>query len=368
MAQRNLPELPYEIISAHILPRLPVKSLMRFKSVCKSWLRRIEDKAFVHAHYSMSKQKPLLLYDAFASPHLPPKLYSLLDKHNPSFKTIPSQLFPLRSFRIQSICRGLICLEGSYPPHQIQLINIATGRFLPLPHSSTACLCNSVYHLLYDPSLSAFKLLHMFHDQGEIFTVGRDRSWRKIPDTAEGLVFVRSGDLRQPNVNGVFHWINKCYDCSYDYHEESITAFNVVDETVNEMASPKTCPDQDKTCWKLHKACLDEVGGFLNYLHLGRCCDSLDVWVLKDYAGQVWIKEYSVAVSFIPRKLRKGQFKMVRTGAAGEEVLIVAANRGVSLMASFNLLSQTFHEFRGEGFALEATFHMFMYEGSLYGN
>ncbi|CAN6450285.1 unnamed protein product [Victoria cruziana] len=367
MVQRNLPELPPEFISDQILTRLPVKSLMRFKSVCKSWLQGIEDASFVHAHYSMSKQKPLLLCHSFAPPYPPPVLYSPLDKRDPSYVTLPSRLSLVRSFRIHSICRGLVCIEDSSTPHQIHLFNIATGRFLPLPRSATACLCNSVYHLLYDPSLDAFKLLHMFHDQGEIFTVGRDRSWRQLRDTAAGLFFVRSGDLRQPNANGAFHWINKCSDCCCD-HEETISAFNVEDETVGEFASPRTCPDQDYSSRKLHKTCLDEVGGFLNYLHLGGRCDTLDVWVLKDYAGEVWIKQYSVAVAFIPRHLQNGQIKMARIGGAGEEVLVAATKLGASFMASFNLSSQIFHDFRDEGFVLEDGSHVLLYEESLYWN
>jgi hypothetical protein len=44
------PELSEEIIVEEILVRLPVKSLVRFKSVCKAWRATISDPIFIRAH------------------------------------------------------------------------------------------------------------------------------------------------------------------------------------------------------------------------------------------------------------------------------------------------------------------------------
>ncbi|CAD6271462.1 unnamed protein product [Miscanthus lutarioriparius] len=51
------PELSEEIIVEVILVRLPVKSLVRFKSVYKAWRATISDPIFIHAHLRHSATK-----------------------------------------------------------------------------------------------------------------------------------------------------------------------------------------------------------------------------------------------------------------------------------------------------------------------
>ncbi|KAH0652478.1 hypothetical protein KY289_030156 [Solanum tuberosum] len=43
-------------ITFNILLKLNVKSLLRFKCVCKSWCSLIEDPQFIKQHYDMSKK------------------------------------------------------------------------------------------------------------------------------------------------------------------------------------------------------------------------------------------------------------------------------------------------------------------------
>ncbi|GLT81485.1 hypothetical protein SLA2020_528680 [Shorea laevis] len=50
-----LPSLPDEIIFESILTRLPVKSLVRFRCVCKSWRSSISDPRFIQNHLSLAK-------------------------------------------------------------------------------------------------------------------------------------------------------------------------------------------------------------------------------------------------------------------------------------------------------------------------
>ncbi|KAM1154929.1 hypothetical protein EV1_025653 [Malus domestica] len=50
-------QLPYEIVE-EILLQLPMKSLLRFRSVCKSWLALISDPKFVKSHLLIRSTKP----------------------------------------------------------------------------------------------------------------------------------------------------------------------------------------------------------------------------------------------------------------------------------------------------------------------
>ncbi|XP_026377562.1 putative F-box protein At1g32420 [Papaver somniferum] len=52
-----------DILVCEILSRFPVKSLMRFKCVCKRWLQVIEDDShFIDLHLYRSKTRPSLFY------------------------------------------------------------------------------------------------------------------------------------------------------------------------------------------------------------------------------------------------------------------------------------------------------------------
>ena len=65
----SLPILPYEIV-VDVLSRLPVKSLMRFQCVCKSFKSLITDPSFAkkHLHASATRHQRFLLN--FSSPTL----------------------------------------------------------------------------------------------------------------------------------------------------------------------------------------------------------------------------------------------------------------------------------------------------------
>ncbi|KAM0003099.1 putative F-box domain-containing protein [Helianthus debilis subsp. tardiflorus] len=51
--------IPFEIQS-EIMNMLPVKSLLRFRSICKSWKSLIESSDFI-AHHSSQQQRHLLV-------------------------------------------------------------------------------------------------------------------------------------------------------------------------------------------------------------------------------------------------------------------------------------------------------------------
>ncbi|XP_048561113.1 F-box/LRR-repeat protein At2g43260-like [Triticum urartu] len=55
----RLPYLPLELVAAHILLRLPVETLLRFRCVCKAWRDAVDDASFRRAH--LRRQKPCLL-------------------------------------------------------------------------------------------------------------------------------------------------------------------------------------------------------------------------------------------------------------------------------------------------------------------
>ncbi|PHT85254.1 hypothetical protein T459_07360 [Capsicum annuum] len=103
-----------------ILARVPVKSLLRFKSVCKAWNVMISDNEFRRTHRDQSKalgREKLLLHKYYA------KFYNdkfeFRDLETSKLVTIATQVFPPEKFRkaiVSCSCGGLLLLKnpGAY--------------------------------------------------------------------------------------------------------------------------------------------------------------------------------------------------------------------------------------------------------------
>ncbi|KAK9940237.1 hypothetical protein M0R45_016907 [Rubus argutus] len=57
----TLPELPDEMTCFYILPRLPGKSLMRFRCLCKSWSALTRNPSFIETHWNFNSNKKTYL-------------------------------------------------------------------------------------------------------------------------------------------------------------------------------------------------------------------------------------------------------------------------------------------------------------------
>ncbi|KAI5680142.1 hypothetical protein M9H77_01369 [Catharanthus roseus] len=205
--------LPEEMIF-EILTRLPVKSLMRFKSVSKSWNSIIAHPSLADAHRSRSPSpnRALLIMDTdpsltFAGRESPSHFfYADLNKvyKKKGSSTVDVSLHlsvpeNLKYFGVTNIVNGLVCF---YKRNVSKMLNIATREIVDLPDSNYAYK-HCVYHLGFDPADKSYKLLKIcpvyedFDDDDEAFeedeilpvrnleceilTLGKDNSWRIIP-------------------------------------------------------------------------------------------------------------------------------------------------------------------------------------------
>ncbi|KAM0009921.1 putative F-box domain-containing protein [Helianthus debilis subsp. tardiflorus] len=107
--------IPFEI-QMEIMKRFPVKSLIQFRSVSKSWKSLIDSSDFVKL-YSGRQQHLLLRYDLQYKLEEPEYVSIVDDDTFPGHKvspTIPVQLNNLESSRIIGKSHGLLCLYGYY--------------------------------------------------------------------------------------------------------------------------------------------------------------------------------------------------------------------------------------------------------------
>ncbi|MFS7965903.1 putative F-box domain-containing protein [Helianthus anomalus] len=112
--------IPLEI-QAEIIERIPVKSLLQFRSVSKAWKSLIDSSDFIN-HYSSQQQH--LLVRSVRYDHLEkflfskPKYVSIVDDdtfpHQRVSLTLPLFVNMLQSHRIIGNSHGLLCLYGCY--------------------------------------------------------------------------------------------------------------------------------------------------------------------------------------------------------------------------------------------------------------
>ncbi|KAM7522456.1 hypothetical protein LguiA_012358 [Lonicera macranthoides] len=69
----DLPYLPEDLLIDEILPRMPVKSLLQFKCVCKKWYNLIESPNFIRTHFNHPKNQTRLLVCHYIHGSIVPK-------------------------------------------------------------------------------------------------------------------------------------------------------------------------------------------------------------------------------------------------------------------------------------------------------
>ncbi|XP_027352690.1 F-box protein At5g07610-like [Abrus precatorius] len=190
---------------SEILLRLPAKSLLQLKCVCKQWLTLISDPNFCHSH-SLHNSTPCALLLSYShnlyvlplTPTSPTRLLSLDFLNRPHLSVVRS-------------CNGLLLCHSN---STYFVCNPTTRKFhtltLPSPHQPRAL------YLAFDPSTSPhYQLLSLqtLHSQNShqvpcVFHVysSKTRSWThpQASFTAPSEIITASGVY----CKGAIHWCN----------------------------------------------------------------------------------------------------------------------------------------------------------------
>ncbi|KAL3515944.1 hypothetical protein ACH5RR_022846 [Cinchona calisaya] len=239
--------LPVDVVF-EILSRLPVKTLIRFTLVCKSWSSLIRNPEFLAARQrytglSRCNEKRLFLYIKGNS-------YALISDehaHEQLTGTFPAGLFC--SEILGRSCNGLVCLKMTYNKAKtgIFLWNPLIQKFKALdtfPYMYTYddddCF---LYGLGYHEPCKDHRVVRVsFTEKSkknkvDIYSMSTD-SWR----TVEGArVPRRFGKQLYPSglyLNGAVHWLTKKRVEDYLEFLKSIVSFNFIEETFHDMVLP----------------------------------------------------------------------------------------------------------------------------------
>ncbi|XP_026419402.1 putative F-box protein At4g38870 [Papaver somniferum] len=219
-----------------ILVRLPVKSLLQVKRVCKHWRTVVQDPYFVGLHYIRSKACPKLLI--FVSRNIGRLLFSvdlveggvLVDQMKVE---LPCDHDPVQ---ILNPVNGLVCFIDFmgkvliYNPRTRDKTNWIGSRVWEEEKRRNS----PIYGFGFDSNTKEHKVVCLWQSTGvgykigandvcEVLTIGQN-TWRKIDDIPP---YKAHGELVY--VNGAVYWLStyNYFDVSTCVDAKSIVAFDV---------------------------------------------------------------------------------------------------------------------------------------------
>ncbi|XP_058187769.1 F-box protein At1g11270-like [Rhododendron vialii] len=331
-------EMPEDVLML-ILSRLPVKSLLRFKSISKYWYALIQNPSFISLRYyarAQSKNDSLLVNRSLA-PHSESTL-SLVSDETP----IHDLYVPFSGSQVKGLCfvgssNGIVCLTSC--SSEIMLWNPATGEFRVLPGRPYHPWHTTNLGFAFDPKTNDYKVLSVARfintsadDRVHIYHMSMD-SWREIDVAAVPKEIRRSHQPYHPTwLDGAFYWIAP--DSSGRY---KIIAFHMFDEVFEQVFLP-----MDVICSKLASSLnvlrdsLALVTLEFDELAIEEPC--LGIW-LRDGNGvkDPWNKKYSIGPILVHIKafqiLQNGEFLLLLLG--GHNCWMVSYNLDTQIIKDY---------------------------------
>ncbi|KAH7853095.1 hypothetical protein Vadar_033154 [Vaccinium darrowii] len=331
--------LPSEVI-INILSRVPAKSLVKFRCVCKSWRSLISSSDFTSAHLHLPTKPPLLLLRHSSLAPTYKEIYSLrfddgdftslLDLHCP-FKT-ESGCF----FRVVGCCNGVICLSDDYFSYTDTIIlwNPAIRRYLTLPRPNLRFGDSDNSHFFalgfgFDPKTNDHKIIRIVYQKAagegrtcrkkkkkqapdgkvwgipprvEVYALSTGK-WKTVKDVKIGYHLVEFF-WSSVFANGRVHWM--AYSGGkFDGYCNVILVFDVGSEMFREMKLPRKlvseCP--------LNLAVVayrDSIAVFQYEDRFPYTGKDFTVWVMKQSSGEVVAEKWDGnLVSCQPGRIKK---------------------------------------------------------------
>ncbi|KAM3396183.1 F-box/kelch-repeat protein like [Capsicum galapagoense] len=235
---------PAEILT-EILSRLPVKSLLRFKSVLKSWSSLISSPEFTKYHLSLSanKNKDYTNHSVMwriAQPEFNLKECPIMEETNLDYHMKNSGI----SCVIEGSVNGLIFLVNE--AKELFLWNPALRKYKKLPDFRTKSKDDAhwTYGFGYDDIHDDYKVLCSFSitryprnfQEINIYSL-KDNSWRTIHCSRRVTRLIGPGKF----VNGTLYWATSI-DIKSGW---SITSFDLRNEKWKKVERPY-CGEEDK--------------------------------------------------------------------------------------------------------------------------
>lgn len=161
-------------------------------------------------------------------------------------------------------------------------MNPVTRKLVALPVGTISPSHKRSYSLVFDPSTSEYKVVHLFHDESdytscEILVLG-ERSWKMVNAPPFGLVSWFG--YKPVFAVRALHWL------PHIDHNDYIVSMEIGTERFKTIELPKSA----RTCDRVL-----EMGGFLCFAaHEETEIDQIDIWALKKLSEESWTRIHRV--------------------------------------------------------------------------
>lgn len=284
--------LPSEIM-LDILSRLPVRTIMSCKCVCKPWLELLKTREFVNSH--LSKLVPAL---TFVKGGEQPKPYEIIEFADDDvdddyrWDTVLSLDLPPHD-RLLSIANGflLLCPRDGIRG-DLLICNPMTREYIKLPPASA--LCGSIFQASgfgVSKTSGQYKAVRVLginaHNalECQVYTIGTG-SWRRIACGWPVIYYSYHGDTVGTFLNGNLHWLADGGSAIWclDLEAEIFTTFS---------APPLRCPVKVRTL-RVLKDCLC-VCDNANHRYDAFADHEISLWLMEEYGDEKsWTKQFII--------------------------------------------------------------------------
>ncbi|XP_021860607.2 F-box protein At5g49610-like [Spinacia oleracea] len=244
-------------LTIEILVRLPIKSLLRFKSVCKNWYSLFKNPSFTKSQFQFSTKLYLSSShlvirsdDTLFSLHLDLNLNYIHDKNTKEIKRkfvpMPTEFFNTsvkNPFQCLGSCNGILCIQVS-GTKSIYLWNPTINEYrvipLPLSYFSGGHLCLSGFG--YAAAINDYKIVLVDEHKSKLkkgkfvyVYSSRCNKWKEFDfPSILNLTDIYCGyrcrdrDMEAVLLNDSLHWVTDPYE-----YEPYILKFDMVNETLD---------------------------------------------------------------------------------------------------------------------------------------
>ncbi|XP_020250541.1 F-box protein At5g49610-like [Asparagus officinalis] len=280
--------LPLDIM-VDILSRLPTKSIAKLRCVCKHWLSLTQDLSLLKSLHQRSSSYMIIFKHVF-NEEIRLKLYdsSIRDGEKDTKISFSPKLWR-RYYKLSNFVDGLTCAYSWYTKSDMYLLNPMTRELRRIRKNYGRQKGFESEHervgLGIDMSTGKYKIVRLFsHSKSrfhcEIFTVGTAQ-WRCLGETPFGICYDHNPIL----LHGALHWIGS------DHQQKlGVFRFNLKDEKFGSIIPILHPPSS-------HIRRLKESSGSLCIEFSNTVEKCFEIWVMKDYLSNTWVKEYKVDTS-----------------------------------------------------------------------
>ncbi|XP_047326003.1 F-box protein At3g07870-like [Impatiens glandulifera] len=360
----SIADLPNQIL-VDIISRLPIKSVILCRSVCKSFLYVIsQDSEF--PLLQLSRSTPELILWAPGSNKM-----TLVDYDDEQAHQVKFRFAGLSTMKIVNSSRGLLCLRPRYYSFEdVCVLNPLTLEYTLIPNRMTRERELNVwvgFGLGYSPLSGKYKVIKLTKSRNsigqksfltDIYTLGTPPSssssssshWRRI----ENAPIDEFTCCFSTFLNGSLHWIQNEGRSIYKY--DHMICFDFDNETYKKIDLPGPFEGgQERDRVDVVSICVFE--GCLSVCVLSPDEESLDVWVMREYGvRESWVREIVLEIPYF--LWTAGSFPVKYMNSGKTDVLIYVAEYD---LLTYNLVERRIvrrNGFPSQNFESKAFIHV----------